>query len=101
MTDNREAAAGSRLVNIDTVARRLGVNVRHVRRLVGEHRIPYIKWGRLLRFDTVELERWLDARRVHADGETATVGLRRAVTPSRGRELPGSPAMRSSRGAVR
>jgi excisionase family DNA binding protein len=45
------------------VAERLGVTVRHVRRLVAEQRIPFIKWGRPLRFDPAEIERWIDSAR--------------------------------------
>lgn len=45
------------------MAERLGVNQRHVRRLVAEGRIPYLKWGRLLRFDPDELDAWLDRAR--------------------------------------
>lgn len=57
-----------RLWDIETVAGRLGVQVRHVRRLVSERRIPFIKWGRLLRFDPAEIEAWLDhARRPTAE----------------------------------
>jgi excisionase family DNA binding protein len=37
----------------------LGVNVRHVRRLVQEKRIPYVKWGHLIRFDPDEVEAWI------------------------------------------
>jgi excisionase family DNA binding protein len=33
------------LIDIAEVARGLGVDVRHVRRLVAERRIPFIKWG--------------------------------------------------------
>ena len=51
------------LWDIGAVAARLGVQVRHVRRLVSERRIPFIKWGRLLRFDPNEIEAWLDAAR--------------------------------------
>ena len=51
------------LVTIDVVAERLGVQVRHVRRLVGERRIPFIKWGHLLRFDPIEIEAWVDDAR--------------------------------------
>lgn len=51
------------LWDIDAVARRLGVEVRHVRRLVAERRIPYIKWGHLLRFDPADIEAWLDDAR--------------------------------------
>jgi excisionase family DNA binding protein len=51
------------LLDLPAVARRLGVNERHVRRLVNERRIPFLKWGRLLRFDPVEVEAWLDEAR--------------------------------------
>ena len=43
----------------------LGVDVRHVRRLVHERRIPYIKWGHLLRFDPADIAAWVDACRRH------------------------------------
>ncbi|HUR17893.1 MAG TPA: helix-turn-helix domain-containing protein [Acidimicrobiales bacterium] len=57
------------LWDIGIVASRLGVEPRHVRRLVSERRIPFIKWGRLLRFDPTEIEAWLDeARRPPAAG---------------------------------
>jgi excisionase family DNA binding protein len=51
------------LWDVEAVARRLGVQVRHVRRLVAERRIPFIKWGHLLRFDPAEIEHWLDCAR--------------------------------------
>jgi excisionase family DNA binding protein len=49
------------LVDIAAVAQRLGVQVRHVRRLVHERRIPYIKWGHLIRFDPADIHAWIDA----------------------------------------
>jgi excisionase family DNA binding protein len=52
------------LLDITGVAERLGVTVRHVRRLVAERRIPFIKWGGLLRFDPLEVDAWLDRHRV-------------------------------------
>ena len=51
-----------RLLNVEEVAGVLGVNVRHVRRLVFERRIPYVKWGRLVPFDPREVDRWLRER---------------------------------------
>lgn len=51
------------LLAIEDVAELLGVGVRHVRRLVAEQRIPYLKWGHLLRFDPAEIESWLDGVR--------------------------------------
>lgn len=57
------ASTQAKLVDIAWVAKRLGVSVRHVRRLVLERRLPFIKWGHLLRFDPDEIERWIDASR--------------------------------------
>ena len=55
------------LMDIEAVARRLAVGVRHVRRLVTERRIPYHKWGHLLRFDPDEIEAWIEESRVPPD----------------------------------
>ncbi len=59
--DDHEPPRG--LLDSPAVADWLGVTVRHVRRLVTERRIPYIKVGRLIRFDPVEIERWIDESR--------------------------------------
>ncbi len=56
------------LLDIDGVAEHLGVNERHVRRLVAERRIPFVKWGHLLRFDPAEIAAWLDRQRVGVGG---------------------------------
>lgn len=52
------------LLDIAEVADHLGVSVRHVRRLVAERRIPYVKWGNLLRFNPNEISNWLAERTV-------------------------------------
>lgn len=59
----RERAALPHLVDIPGVAQHLGVKERHIRRLVAEKRIPFIKWGHLIRFDPDEVAAWLDAKR--------------------------------------
>lgn len=61
---DREEAPTPQLVDINGAARLLGVPVRHVRRLVAERRVPYIKWGSRLHFDPLELEQWIDRHRV-------------------------------------
>ena len=58
MTINAEVAV-SPLLDIESVARRLGVTERFVRRLVAERRIPYYKVGHFVRFDPSEVEAWL------------------------------------------
>jgi excisionase family DNA binding protein len=51
------------VLSIDELADDLGDSVRHVRPLVSERRIPVHKWGRLLRFDIAEVNRWLESIR--------------------------------------
>jgi excisionase family DNA binding protein len=60
MTDRDRAQP---LIDPPAVARRLEVNDRHVRRLVSERRIPFVKWGHLLRFDPLAIEAWLEEHR--------------------------------------
>ena len=57
------AAVLPELLDINELARHLGVNVRHVRRLVAERRVPFIKWGHLIRFDPAEIADWLERNR--------------------------------------
>jgi excisionase family DNA binding protein len=52
--------------------------VRHVRRLVQERRIPFFKWGHLLRFDPDEIETWL--QRSHVPASCPSDDLRRRAT---------------------
>ena len=51
------------LLDIPALAEHLGVQPRHIRRLVHEKRIPYIKWGHLIRFDPADIAEWLDTNR--------------------------------------
>jgi len=71
------------LIDINVVAARLGVQVRHVRRLVHERRIPYVKWGHLIRFDPADIAAWIEqAKRPAAAGEldsTSAARFRRDV----------------------
>ncbi len=54
------------LLDTDEVATVLRVTPRHVRRLVAERRIPFLKVGRFVRFDPAVLNDWLDEQRVEA-----------------------------------
>lgn len=51
------------LLTVEEVGRYLGVNVRHVRRLVQERRLRFVKWGRLLRFDPADVQRFVEDHR--------------------------------------
>ena len=63
----RVPAGRRRLLDIDAVAEHLGTSVRHLRRLVQERRIPVVRIGRLIRFDPVDLDAWLDEHRSSAE----------------------------------
>jgi excisionase family DNA binding protein len=49
---------------MDQLAEMLGVTRRHVRRLVDERRVPFLRVGRFIRFDPAEVAAWLDRNRV-------------------------------------
>ena len=51
------------LVDIETVSRALGISMRQVRRFVANGQIPFVRIGHLIRFDSDELNQWIDARR--------------------------------------
>jgi excisionase family DNA binding protein len=68
VTDKTGQLRIPQLVDIETIAPLLGVTVRHVRRLVAERRIPFVKWGHLIRFDLEEVLEWLEAARHPATG---------------------------------
>ncbi|MEM7093719.1 MAG: helix-turn-helix domain-containing protein [Actinomycetota bacterium] len=52
------------LLDVDSLAHRLAVSPRFVRRLVEERRIRFLKIGRHVRFDPADVERWIEAQRV-------------------------------------
>ena len=55
---------GPRLINIAELAQQLATSQRHVRRLVEERRVPYLKIGHYVRFDPDDIDIWLDQHRV-------------------------------------
>lgn len=59
-----------KLLTIDQLAEQLGITVRHVRQLIAERRIPYLKVGKLVRFDPAEIAGWLDEARARRSGLT-------------------------------
>jgi excisionase family DNA binding protein len=61
------------LIDMATAAEHLGVSLRHVRRLVAERRIPYVKVGHLIRFDPTAIAQWIDAQRIEPTGRSRRV----------------------------
>jgi excisionase family DNA binding protein len=53
------------LLTVDEAATYLATKPRFIRRLIAEKRIPYVKLGAHVRLDTDDLDRFVDAGRVH------------------------------------
>jgi excisionase family DNA binding protein len=51
------------LIDIETLARLLGVSERYVRRMVAERRVPTVKVGHYVRFDLADIRKWINERR--------------------------------------
>ena len=60
------------LLDVDELARWLGVEVVYVRRLVSERRIPFVKLGKYVRFDPDEVLGWVDGLRVQPTPRSAS-----------------------------
>jgi excisionase family DNA binding protein len=73
-------------MTVDELAELLNVSVHHVRRLVFERRIPFLKIGSRVRFETAAVEEWLSTLRV--DTYASRNGLVNAGPP-RARSEPG------------
>ena len=54
------------LLDINEAAERLGTTERHMRALIADRKIDYIKVGRLVRFDPSTLDAWIVANTVTA-----------------------------------
>ena len=51
------------LIDIETLARLLGVGERYVRRLVAQRQIEVVKVGHYVRFDLEVVRKWVEARK--------------------------------------
>jgi excisionase family DNA binding protein len=62
-----------RLLDVPGAADYLGTSERHIRRLVEERRIPFLKLGpgrsARLRFDTARLDEWIEAYSVEPEAD--------------------------------
>ena len=60
----RHEQLARRMLTTEEAAAYLGTTVRHVRRLVSDHELSRYKVGGRNRFADVDLDSWLEARRV-------------------------------------
>lgn len=59
-TTRPPAAEPARLLDYQELSSWLNDSVRHLRRLVDERRIPYVKVGHFVRFDPEQIRLWLE-----------------------------------------
>ena len=74
------------LLDTEEVAHWLGTSVRHVQRLVTEKRLPYVKVGHFIRFDSGDVERWIEGQKVDtgtgAESLVVTIITERQIAPT-------------------
>jgi excisionase family DNA binding protein len=75
--DRRVDPALEQLLDIGGLAARLGATSRFVRRLVEERRVPYLKIGRLVRFDPAAVDSWIGSTKVDPHGGWQPSGRKR------------------------
>jgi len=59
---DRSPLALPQLLDMPELAARLSTTERHIRRLVNERRIPFVRVGRFIRFDPAQVAAWLEER---------------------------------------
>jgi excisionase family DNA binding protein len=67
----------SGLLDVNMLARRLGVSERFIRRLVDERRVPFFKIGKFVRFDPAEIDEWIEGQRVRVPWAESSHGASR------------------------
>lgn len=60
----RPRTSGQELLNVSQAAERLGTPERFVRRLIAQRRVRFYRVGRYVRFDTADLDTFIQAGRV-------------------------------------
>jgi excisionase family DNA binding protein len=64
---NQRRATRSAFLSIEELAQWLGIEEGFVRRLIAQRRIPFVKIGKLVRFDPDEMAIWIDGQRVQPE----------------------------------
>ena len=59
------------LLDVAQTAEILGTSSRHLRRLVQERRIPFVKVGRYVRFMRPDISQWIAANRVESEAHVS------------------------------
>lgn len=72
-----------RMLSTEEAAEYLGTTPRHVRRLVSDHQLGRYKVGGRNRFADVDLDAWLDARRVESQRPVSSLTSMRAAPARR------------------
>lgn len=64
---HQQAPKVAQLLDINEAAARIGLSVSCLYTWVSQKRIPYLKLGRCVRFDSRDIDKWLNSQRVEPD----------------------------------
>jgi excisionase family DNA binding protein len=76
------------MLTTEEAAEYLGTTARHVRRLVSDHELSRYKVGGRNRFADVDLDAWLDTRRVEGRRPVSSLAPRRPMSAASARRRP-------------
>lgn len=62
---NQNKEIKKRLINISELSLLLGLSVNTIYTWVSQKRIPYVKCGRLTKFDVREIDKWIEGNSVN------------------------------------
>jgi excisionase family DNA binding protein len=85
------------LLGMEEVACWLGTSVRHVQRMVTERRVPYLKVGHFIRFDSRDVAQWIEAQKVDSDNGAVPMAI---SIPIERQVAPPAPLTRRPTGAA-
>ena len=84
----RNEKVARRMLTTEEAADYLGTTPRHVRRLVSDHQLSRYKVGGRNRFADVDLDAWLDARRVEGRRRVSSLASMRSMRAAPARRRP-------------
>jgi excisionase family DNA binding protein len=71
------------LIRLEAAARRLGVSMTTIRRLIDRGELPAVRVGRVYRMDPRDLERFVEEHRVTLPANNEQYRVRRGIIPAR------------------
>jgi len=70
------------LLTYTELAKELSMSVRYIQKCVKYQNLPYVRFGRAIRFDPIKITEWVNSRNQDVDNSKAkiTTGIKRTIS---------------------